>query len=208
MQAPFYRAATTYEPAQKHQGFYIDQMKDHALIKISRDEAATMRCASFKGFDYVCKYITRTEGIRKDRVYPALRMIGYNQCYHNMKINLGDVFTNIIKLIKSSEAILDYDVMMRTDVKRTFINTDTYTKVYKVNDQVKAIALETADNAEIRTSDLNLYHAMHGLKVLVENEPDFISKKDNEIIQDVLKILNRSDRSLLQYQRDLEILKG
>lgn len=208
MEDVFYRTATTYEPARKHQGFYTNQMKEHALIKISRDEAATMRCASFKGFDYICKYITRTEGIRKDKVYPALRMIGYNKCYHDMKTNLGDVFTDITELIKLSEMSLNYDAMIRTDVKRSFINTDTYTKVYKVNDQAKAIALDTANDTEIRTSDLNLYYAMHGLKVLVENEPDFILMRDNEIIIDVLKILNRSDRSLLQYKHDLEILKG
>jgi hypothetical protein len=190
------------------QGHYIEQMKEYAETKIPREDAATMRCSSFKEFDFICKYIMRSIGIKKHRVYPALRYIGYNTCYHQMKLNGGDVFIDIANLVKTETLTLNYDVMMRTDIQRRFINANVYNKVYKVTEQIKTIALDQADECEIRTSDLNLYHAMHGFKVLVDNEPEFFMIAENEIVDDVLRVLERTERSLSKYKDDLDRLKG
>ena len=191
------------------QGSYIDRMKRHADEPISRDNASTMRCASFKAFDFVCRYITATVGIKKHRVYLALRKIGGDACYSEFKRNHNsDVFSEIAYLLKVESACLDYDVMMRSDDTRKIITADTKSKGYKVDDQTSTIVGGMADGAGIRTSELNLYHAMHGLKVLIENEPQFSLMRDNEIIDDVMSVLGRTERSLIAYRDDLQRLRG
>lgn len=204
-----YRGAYDYEPSRDAQGSYIDKMKRHADEPITRDNASTMRCASFKAFDFVCRYITSTVGIKKHRVYLALRKIGADACYSEFKRNHNkDVFSEIAYLLKVESAQLTYDVMMRSDDYRKIITADTKSKVYNVDDQTSTIVVGMADGAGIRTSELNLYHAMRGLKVLIENEPQFSLIADNEIIEDVMSVLGRAERGLIAYRDDLMRLKG
>lgn len=191
------------------QGSYIDKMKRHADEPIPRDSASSMRCASFKAFDFVCRYITATVGIKKHRVYPALRKLGSDRCYNEFKRNHNtDVFSEITNLLRIESACLDYDVMMRSDDSRKIITTHTASKVYNVDDQTATIVGGMADGAGIRTSELNLYHAMHGLKVLIDNEPEFSLIADNEIIDDVMSVLGRTERSLIAYRDDLQRQRG
>lgn len=202
------REAYNYTPDRKSQGYYLDQMKEHAGLEIPNDEAATMKCASFRAFDFVCKYIRRTEGIRKDRVYGGLRLLGYNRCYNKMKSNFGaDVFTEITRLVDDAESRLSYTNMMRTEIARGFIDVTMTRKNYRVKADVKKVALDTADAVGIRTAELNLYHAMHGVRVLIENEPDFILIRENEIITDVMQVLTRADQGLIEYKNDLVKLR-
>jgi hypothetical protein len=203
---PTYREAFSSEPDRKPQGFYIDQMKSHANIEIAEEDAARMRCSSFREFDFVCRNITATTGIRKDRVYPSLRMIGYNWCYHDLKSNMGDVFSEIEERIRTSDMVLNYDAMMQSETPRDFITTKMYRRVYRVTKPVREVALKQAEPCKIKTSDLNLYHAMSGLKVLIDNEPDFILLRENEIVEDVMRVLRRSERSLLAYLSELRKL--
>lgn len=190
------------------QGTYIYKMKKYADEPITREKASTMRCASFKALDFVCRYITSTVGIRKHRVYLSLRKLGSDRCYSEFKRNHNaDVFSEIAALRKIESACLNYDVMMRSEDTRRFIAADTKSKVYKVDDQVSTIVGGMADDAGIRTSELNLYHAMHGLKVLIENEPQFDMIAENEIVEDVLNVLNRAERSLVAYRDDLKRLR-
>lgn len=200
------REAYDSTPDRKPQGFYIDQMKSHAKIEIAEENAARMRCASFREFDFVCRNITATTGIRKDRVYPSLRVIGYNWCYHDFKSNIGDVFSEIEERIRTSDSVLNYDAMMQSETPREFIATKTNRKVYRVTKQVREVTLKQSEPCKIRTSDLNLYHAMSGLKVLIENEPDFIMLRENEIVEDVMRVLWRSERSLVAYLSELRKL--
>lgn len=201
------REAFSHDPDREPQGSYIQKLKDHASIEITRENAATMRCASFKAFDFVCRYITSTIGITKHRVYPALRQLGDDRCYHLMKVNRGDVFTDVTEMLDMESSRLDYDVMMRIDETRRFINANVHSKVYKVTAQTQTVALKLANGAGIRTSELNLYHAMHGLKVLIENEPQFQMLEENEIVVDVMNVLGRAERSLVAYCDDLERLR-
>jgi len=197
---------TGYIP-RNAQGEYIERMKEHAATVIPNDEASNMRCASFRAVDLVCTYITRTYGVKKHRVYPALRYLGYNQCYHKKKVDGGDVFSDIARMVGISESTLDYDVMGRSATQRTFIHAVTDRRLYRVPDSIKTRMMEESENAGLRTSDMNLYYVMTGVKVLVENESDFYLLRENEIIGDVLRVLSRTDRSLEAYRNELERLR-
>ena len=203
-----YREAFDFDPGRKPQGHYLNQMKAYAAAEITNDDAATMRGASFRAFDFVCKHITRTHGIRKDKVFPALRLIGYNRCYNVKKANYGeDVFSEISRLVNDAESQLNYANMMRMEATRGFIDVTMTRKNYRVEASTQKIALDTSDEAGIRTSELNLYHAMHGLKVLTEEEPDFIMIRENEIIVGVLEVLARAEMGLIAYKEDLTKLR-
>lgn len=205
---PVYREAYDYDPDRKAQGHYLNQMKAYANTEITNDDAATMRGASFRAFDFVCRNITRTQGIRKDKVYPALRLLGYNRCYNAKKSNYGeDVFSEISRLVQDAESQLNYANMMRMEATRGFIDVTMTRKNYRVEASTQKIALDTSDEAGIRTSELNLYHAMHGLKVLTEEEPDFIILRENEIIVGVLEVLTRAEQGLIAYKEDLTKLR-
>jgi hypothetical protein len=202
------REAFSYEPNRKPQGYFVNQMKEYATTEITNDDAATMKGATFRAFDFVCKNITRTQVIRRDRVYPGLRMLGYNWCYNRMKSNFGeDVFTQISSLVEEVESQLNYNNMLRSEVARGFIDVTMTKKNFRVTSQAQKLSLDKADSAGLRTSELNLYYAMHGLKVLIDNEPDFILLRENEIIVDVMRVLERAESGLMGYKNELERLR-
>jgi hypothetical protein len=183
-------------------------MKAYGRAKIEEDDSARMQCASFTALDFVCRYITANEGIRKDRVYPGLRLLGYNWCYNEKMSNSGDdVFTEIAELRRTSDVILDYTSMTLSIETRTLIDGSLNRKLFRVAKPVQKLAIDCADSVGIRTSELNLYHAMYGVKVLVENEPDYILLRENEIIEDVMRVLRRTDQTLDGYKRELELLR-
>lgn len=203
-----YREAFDYDPSKKPQGHYLNQMKAYANLEIANEDAATMKGASFRAFDFVCKHITRTQGIRKDKVFPGLRLLGYNRCYNAKKSNLGeDIFSELRRLVYDDGVLLNYATMLRTEVTRSFIDVTMTRKNYRVEAKTQKIALDTADETNIRTAELNLYHALHGLKVLTEEEPAFIMLKDNEIITNVLDVLTRADQGLIDYRNELTKLR-
>jgi hypothetical protein len=205
---PTYREAFSSEPDRKPQGFYIDQMKAYGRAKIEEEDSARMKCATFTALDFVCRYITATEGIRKDRVYPGLRLLGYNWCYNEKMSNFGeDIFTQIAELRRTSEVTLNYTSMILSTGTRTIIDGLLNRKLFRVAKPVQKLAIDCADSAGIRTSELNLYHAMYGVKVLVENEPDYILLRENEIVDDAMRVLHRTDQTLVGYKRELELLR-
>lgn len=186
---------------------YIDQMKDHASEEIPNTDAATMNCSIFNDFIYTCNFIGVKERMREDRVYPALRMIGHNRCYHEYKLNRRDVFSDIHALVEKCKLSFDYDAMEFASTPSSFFN-GVKTKVYRVDKRVSAIAVKRAEECGVRTADMNLYHALYGLKTLVEREPDYILLADNAIVVDSLKVLDRADKSLLLQKRFLEAVLG
>lgn len=202
---PTYREAFSSEPDRKPQGFYIDQMKSHANAEIANEDATSMRCSTFTDFELSCIYIGANEHIRKDRVYPALGMIGYNWCYHDFKSNMGDVFSDISSMLNTLRVTRDRDVLLAASTDFQLF-TDVRSMQYRVTRAVNEVALKQATESGVKTSDLNLYHALHGLKVIIENEPAYIFENTHPIIDEALRTLRRADKSLLYRQKSLKAL--
>lgn len=187
----------------KHpQGHYINQMKEYASTEIPNVDAISMNCSLFSDFIYTCNYIGVKEDIKLDRVYPALRLIGYNKCYHEYKLNGTDIFSDIHTLVNKCMLSFDYDDMKFASESRPFFD-DVKTKVYRVNKSVAAVVVTRAKQCGIRTSDLNLYHALQGLKLLVENDIEYIEICNKEIVADSLIRLVKADKSLLKFKSRL-----
>lgn len=189
-------------PIKYPQGHYIDQMKEHSEIVILNDDATTMNCATFTDFELLCNHIGDEIEIRIDRVYPALRYIGYNMRYHTMRLNGGDVFTEIKEFVRRFRSSMDRDMLL-TVSSGTPIFHDVKMKKVRVSKQTSTITIDDAADAGIRTSDLNLYLALTGLKTIVENEPYYILHRSDDLIVDVLRILNKADKSLLHRKETL-----
>lgn len=178
------------------QGTVISQMKEHASTEIPNEDSTTMNCAIFTDLEYICNFIGVKEGIREERVYPALRFVGYNKCYHEFKTNGSDVFSDIAHFIEVGKLSLNPSKMSVAKACLPIFN-DTHTKKYRAQKKVLAVAVEHANACGILTSSLNLYHTLRGLKYITENEPDYILLSDNPIFEDALRVLNRVDKNLL-----------
>ena len=201
---PVYRDAYNYEPGSYPPGYFTNQIKDHANLEIANEDAATMNCATFTDFNSLCGLIGVIENVRHDRVYPALRYIGYNRCYNAFKANEGDVFSEIEEFIRQLKVSRDLDKMRQAQQQST-IFVDVRTRKYRVSKQTSVIAVKQAESSGINTSHLNLYHALHGVKILVEYEADYFSMKDDAVIEDALRMLNRAERSLEHRRKHLMV---
>lgn len=201
------RPAYDTEPDRKPQGFYINQMKEHATTEILNDDATSVRGSSFSDFTYVCNYISACENIRRDRVYLALRMIGYNMCYHEAKENGGDIFSDLTELIDVCSKSIDR-ATMRISSENYTIFDDVKDKPYRILKTVNAVIKKQSIECGIKTADINLYHALRGLKVLVDNEPDYILLADAEVFVDALRPLQRANKSLLLRKAILTAVVG
>lgn len=204
---PIYREAYNYDPNKFPPGHFIDQMKEYAGLEIANEDAATMNCATFTDFDSLCGLIGIMENIRYDRVYPALRYIGYNRCYNAFKQNDGDVFSEIESFIRRCKVSGDIDKMRAAQSKAT-VFVDVKGKKYRVSKQTAVIATKQAESSGLNTSHLNLYHALHGVKTLVEYEPDYFVMSENPVIEDALRVLRRADKSLESRRKHMEVWAG
>jgi len=186
-------------------GEYIEQMKESAITKIVNTDAASMKCATFNDFEFVCNFISVQEDIVRDRVYPALRLLGYNKCYHKYKTDGSDVFSDIHILTSRCATSFDMDAMWFASKGHSFF-IETTMKVFRVHKQTATIAVKRANECSIRTADLNLYHALYGLKVLMENEPEYILLRDKNIFTSSMKVLDNANKSLSKQKSILEIM--
>lgn len=197
------RDAYDYDPRQYPPGYFTDQMKEHAGIEIANEDATSLNCATFTDLESLCGLISVIENIRQDRIYPALRYIGYNRCYNAFKANGGDVFSEINEYVRQCKGSRDLD-KMRAAQQQVYIFVDVHTKKYRVNKQTSVIAVKQAESGGINTSHLNLYHALHGIKILVEYEPEYFSMREDAAFDDALRVLYRADKSLESRRKHLE----
>lgn len=188
------------------QGSYIDQMKAHDQKEIPNDEAVTMNCATFTYLTSILNLIGEVSEIREDRVYQALRMLGYNKCYHEMKMK-GDIFSQIGEIVKVCKVSGDTGKMLVAQ-KKVELFVDVKTKKYRVTKSMYEVAIKQAGKGGINTSHLNLYHVLHGLKVLIENEPDYILMADIPIVKNALERLYDADNNLVCHKAMIEAVAG
>lgn len=170
------KPANNYDP-DRAQGGLIEQVKAYANTSIDRNESATVRCGMIASLDRVCHFIAINEGIPSTRVYPAVRVIGYNNRYHEMKNDAPDPLYEIGGVTR--EAILTADIEIVDYVRKTNIAFDGVKSVnFRIHSDAIAIAAKDAQASGVKVSELNLYNTLEGLKLLVDNEPDYILMRD------------------------------
>lgn len=190
------------------QGSYIDRMKGYAEEEIPNDEATTMNCATYTHLKSILNLISEVSDIREDRVYPALRTLGYNKCYHEMKLARGeDVFSDIGRFVSVCRASGDTSKML-VGQKKIELFVDVKTKKYRVTKSVHEVAIKQAKQGGVNTSHLNLYHVLHGLTVLIENEPTYSLMIEYPVVMNALGRLNDADKSLMCHRAMIEAVAG
>ena len=185
-----YNGQFTESGTVAHHGLIIDQIKSYANTSIKEEESMSVRCSTFNDFDVVCMFIAANENIASSRIYPALRLIGYNDRYHQFKLTGSDLIEDRSSLIQRSILSMN-DGIINIVADHKDIFRETTKKVHRINRNAVAIANKTSDRCRIRVSDLNLYHALCGLRMLVDIEPDYILLQDKERFVASMAKLNR-----------------
>lgn len=166
---------------QYPQGSYTQQIIDYARTSIPEDEASRVRCATFRSLDNVCKFIAAKEDVPESKVYPALRYIGYNVRYHDMKCGKADNLYNLGDVVK--QCVLTMHVPLIEFATDTNIFKDTRSVTYRMQKAVIAITMKDAEQYGIKVSELNLYNVLTGINTLVFNEADYILLRDERIFK-------------------------
>lgn len=199
---PTYREAFDNEPPRDAPGELIDWLKDHANTEITREDQASMNCGIFTDLEDTINYIGEVENINPSRLYVALCVKGRDQCYHISKVNRGDVFTDIEEQVSrgkrslsspSKRAIARQAYTLFNDVKSTKFNTDK---------QTQKISVEYGKKGGIKTSHLNLYWTLTGLKYILKNEPSYMLYQGEPLFEDALIPLNKANINLNE-RRDM-----
>ena len=176
-------------------GHIISLMKEYTARVIPNEEAKTMNCATYTDFDAICGYIRRVSKINDGSVYGALRHVGQMKCYSDFKRNGTDVFAEIAEYTNQCGKSLDID-KMRVAEQQQPIFVDVHTMKQRVDKVVYKTITDFAVLCGINTSHLNLYHALHGLKRLCENDPVYFSVRDVPVFRRALERLSDVDKSL------------
>ena len=199
------------EPKEYHpmprdpQGDTLDAMNAYAKQVIPNEDAKTMNCATFTNFNLICEHIRRTSNIKGGSVYSSLRYIGEMKCYSDYRQNGSDVFSEINKYTDICAKSFDIDKMLA--VQRSHpIFVDVRTVKHRVNKVVHKIMMDFSVECGIQTSHLNLYHAMHGLKVLCENDIVYSVARDVPVFEKVLDRISDVDKSLNARRVTMEAL--
>jgi len=183
------------DPAKEPQGYCIEQMKEYAKTVIPNEDATTMNCATFDDFGTIFGIIEDESHIRYDRVYPALRHTGMMKCYSEFKHNGGDVLSDMKECLRTCKRSGKLAARQVAD-QQSPIFTDMHTRKYRVSKQSNEGAIDLAKSCGINTSHLNLYHALHGLKRLVENSPTYFLGDEYESIEDALRHLRKAENAI------------
>lgn len=175
------------------QGHYLDQIHAYTEAKITNEDAGSMRFGTFRKLDHVCKFIAANESIQVSRLYPALRWIGYNNRYHDMKNNNLDGLDVLAENVKKCMLTIDSNLI---DCASTYIFQSTGTEVFRVEKKTVAITTKDAKRYGIRVSDLNLYNVLEGVDVLLNNEPDYIVLRDKHIFEAIVGVYNEMQTAI------------
>ena len=209
MNEPTYRTDYAYDPEQETpshlivRGYYIDKIRSIASEKIEGKDEARMRCATFKEVNAVCRELGQRLKIRRHRVYPALNIVGRDKVYNQFKIDGSDIFSDI-KELRERRFNLSYSSMIEMDEVKRFIPTTVDSVTQRVTRSTKRRAQDIADDAGIRTSELNLYFVMYGMRTIIEVEPQLMYLADNEIVNHIMGVLRESEDNLQRYCKSLK----
>jgi len=165
-------------------GYYIKQIKDYAHTSIPEEDASRVRCMTFSPLINACKFIAANEDIPESKVYPALRHIGYNIRYHNLKCDNPDNLYNLGGMVK--KCVLTMEIPLIEFATGNTIFKELSSMQYRMHKDDIAIAMKDAEYCGIKVSELNLYNVLEGINVLILNEPDYILLGRERIFKSVL----------------------
>lgn len=185
MSEPTHREAFDYKPDRDTQGTALEKLREYATTSLSREDSGMMRCATFDAFEYICGIISSIEKIPVTRVYPGLRMIGYDHRYTNMKNNNPDALWDIGDVANRCMVCGDPGVIPFVS-SSTGLFSDVRSSSYRVNEQVISIAGKDAQRAGIKLSELNLFNALEGLNILVNDDQKYFVYRENVYIEESL----------------------
>ena len=177
-------------------------MKALASETIEGKDEARMRCATFKEVEMTCRKIGQMIGVKRHRVYPVLNIIGRDKVYNQFKIDGADIFSDI-KEIREHKFDLSYSSMVDMDEVKRFIPTTIDSKTKRVTRSTKRRAQDIAEDAGIRTGELNLYFVMYGMRTVIKVEPQLMHLADNEIVMTILRVLRESESNIQRYYDDM-----
>ena len=187
MNEPVSRRAYDYAPDQEAPGEGIEWLKEHAATEISREDNASMNCAVLTELIEAVNYISDVENIKSHRLFVALCVKGRNLCYHEMKLNRGDVFTEIAEQLSRGRRAMHSPSKRAAAIDNTFnIFNNTTSMKFHTDSQTATIARDEAKKCGMRTSQLNLYWTLTGLEYIVNNEPMYILYKDESLFTEAL----------------------
>lgn len=203
-----YREAFDYEPGRDLQGEVIAWIKAHANTEITREDNASMNCAIFTDLEDVCNLIGDIEKINSKRLYVALCVKGRNICYHEAKVNHGDVFTDIEYQVSKGKRAID-SPSKRAEAKRSIdIFNDVRSIKFNTDKQTRKIATDYSKMAGTKTSHLNLYWTLTGLEYIVANEPTYIELGKSALFEDALNPLRKANKILEERRNMLNAWMG
>lgn len=173
----------------------VEQIKTYAGTKIVEDDAGRVNCASFKSLNHVCKFIAANEDVPVTKVYPSLRMIGYNIRYNDMKNNNPDMLYEMGGLVKrcvltSNPNAIDF----ATNDDNLFGRT--LKSVYRIREDVIAVAMKDAESAGIQVSELNMFNVLEGVDALTSMDADYALMRDNMIFRKTLLAFDEIKQSI------------
>lgn len=119
----------------------------------------------------------------ESKVYPALRLIGYNIRYHNLKCNNPDPLYDIGKLVR--ECVLTAKVpLIEHATKATDIFVGVNTRKYRISENDISISMMDANYAGIKVSELNMYNVFEGINTLILNEPYYNNVRNDRLVSE------------------------
>lgn len=181
----YYREAHNYLPRDA-QGTIVEEIHDYAKTQIPEDEATRTRCGTFRELTFVCDGIAAIEGIPKSKVYPALRMIGYNDRYRNYKAGNPDLLVQMAELVKRCNATMEEAIQEQLVDENKLFNVGNVV-MYRMSKPAMAIAGKNADLYSIRTAELNMFNVLRGIEVLVETEPTYMLVSEKDVMKRTLE---------------------
>ena len=195
------REAYDHTPAQKPPDYCINLMKAYASTKRTRDDSSVVRCATFEEFDGACELIEIVSTIPFTKVYPALREVGYNMRYTDMKNSNPDALWDLGDVVYRCKLLRDDGLKPFLKMSRGLF-TNTVDASYRMSTPTIGETGTWARKAGIKISELNLYNALSGLELLTQTDPDYYMLIDDKDVKESMHKLGNI-RDLLMAKRNV-----
>jgi len=192
-----------YHPDKESDGTVLEQIIEYAHLEIPAEDSAPTRCATFDALDYICGIIAAKERIKRTRIYPALRMIGYNWRYHDMKNGNPDALYGMGERVQTCMISADPGLVSYVSHSKGLF-TGTRSVQYRMIRESMGIAMDDADDAGVTLSELNLFNALEGLTRLVENSTTYRDLRDNLFFDETLTMFSFIKRRLIAKRDTIE----
>lgn len=164
----------------------IDKLHSYANIKLTREDSTPTRCATFEAMDYACGKIARIEKLSPTKIYPALRWIGYNRRYADMKSDNPDALWDMGEICGRCLDSNDQGVIPFVRSSHGLFTNKMDVVQYRIASSAHESAMKDAVHGGLKLSELNLFNALTGLEMLVSEEPTYYLLRQNLDIDDSL----------------------